>query len=410
MAAHAQSHSHRGRWISFGLALAVVAALATAGVLAARSHGSPSALASVKPKVVPLEVIGTNPVANATDVPSSAALTVDLSAPLASGSALPVLTPPVPGTWSAVSTTELQFQSASPLVPGQHETLTMPGGPNGMLSDQGQRLAATDTVSFTVAPGSTLRLQQLLAQLGYLPVDFTPATQPTSPQQEADPQQGTFAWRWPNLPASLTSLWSAGTANVITQGAVMQFEAQNGLATDGVAGPEVWTALLKAASTGTADPQPYDYVLVSKTLPENVTVYKDGAPVYNTPASRGSATSTGVTPSTGSSGPATATPRATAASRCRRPTPPSSGRSPRSGRSSPSSSHLAAEASRASTVLGGRRLGQGVLDQRMVQAELAQRAAGEAGRRQRLGGLGDGEDVEVPELPEPRRGDVGVES
>jgi len=287
MAAHAQSHSHRGRWISFGLALAVVAALATAGVLAARSHGSPSALASVKPKVVPLEVIGTNPVANATDVPSSAALTVDLSAPLASGSALPVLTPPVPGTWSAVSTTELQFQSASPLVPGQHETLTMPGGPNGMLSDQGQRLAATDTVSFTVAPGSTLRLQQLLAQLGYLPVDFTPATQPTSPQQEADPQQGTFAWRWPNLPASLTSLWSAGTANVITQGAVMQFEAQNGLATDGVAGPEVWTALLKAASTGTADPQPYDYVLVSKTLPENVTVYKDGAPVYNTPANTG---------------------------------------------------------------------------------------------------------------------------
>jgi peptidoglycan hydrolase-like protein with peptidoglycan-binding domain len=288
MAAHAHSHSHRGRWISFGLALAVVAALATAGVLAARSHGSPTAaLASVKPKVVPLEVIGTNPGANATDVPPSATLTVDLSAPLASGSALPVLTPPVPGTWSSVSSTELQFQSAAPLVPGQHETLTMPGGPNGMLSDQGQRLAATDTVSFSVAPGSTLRLQQLLAQLGYLPLDFTPATQPTSPQQEADPQQGTFAWRWANLPASLTSLWSAGAANVITQGAVMAFEQQNGLATDGVAGPEVWTALLKAASTGAADPQPYDYVVVSKTLPETVTVYKDGAPVYNTPANTG---------------------------------------------------------------------------------------------------------------------------
>ena len=286
MAAHAQSH--RGRWLSLLLAVAVLAALAAAGVLVARTHGSPTAaVASVKPKVVPLEVVGTNPGANATDVPSSAALTVDLSAPLAKDSPLPTLSPPVSGTWSSLSTTELQFVSSGPLVPGQQETLTIPGGPNGLVSDQGQRLAATDTISFTVAPGSTLRLQQLLAQLGYLPLNFTPATQPTSPQQEADPQQGTFAWRWPNLPASLTSLWTAGTANVITQGAVMRFEDVNGLATDGIAGPLVWTALLKAASTGAADPQSYDYVVVSKTLPENVTVYKDGAAVYNTLANTG---------------------------------------------------------------------------------------------------------------------------
>lgn len=286
MAAHAQSH--RGRWLSLLLAAAVLAALAAAGVLVARTHGSPTdAVASVKPKVVPLEVVGTNPGANSTDVPSSAALTVDLSAPLAKDSPLPTLSPPVSGTWSSLSTTELQFVSSGPLVPDQQETLTIPGGPNGLVSDQGQRLAATDTISFTVAPGSTLRLQQLLAQLGYLPLNFTPATQPTSPQQEADPQQGTFAWRWSNLPASLTSLWTAGTANVITQGAVMRFEDVNGLATDGIAGPLVWTALLKAASTGAADPQPYDYVVVSKTLPENVTVYKDGAAVYNTLANTG---------------------------------------------------------------------------------------------------------------------------
>jgi lipoprotein-anchoring transpeptidase ErfK/SrfK len=286
MAAHAQSH--RGRWLSFGLAVALLAALAVAGTLVARSNGSPSsAVASVRPKVVPLEVVGTNPGANATDVPSSATITVDLSAPLAHGSPLPTLSPPVAGAWSSLSSTELQFVSSGPLVPGQHETLTIPGGPGGLVSDQGQRLAATDTLSFTVAPGSTLRLQQLLAQLGYLPLNFTPATQPTSPQQEADPQQGTFAWRWPNLPASLTSLWSAGSANVITQGAVMAFEEQNGLATDGIAGPEVWTALLQAASTGAADPQPYDYVLVSKTLPESVTVYKNGVPVYTTPANTG---------------------------------------------------------------------------------------------------------------------------
>ena len=37
---------------------------------------------------------------------------------------------------------------------------------------------------------------------------------------------------------------SVSTNNVITQGAVMNFENQNGLKTDGLAGPQVWTDLL----------------------------------------------------------------------------------------------------------------------------------------------------------------------
>ncbi len=54
-----------------------------------------------------------------------------------------------------------------------------------------------------VAAGSTLRLQQLLAQLGYLPVTFTPAGPLSAPQELAQPQEGTFAWRFAE-PAALT--------------------------------------------------------------------------------------------------------------------------------------------------------------------------------------------------------------
>ena len=67
----------------------------------------------------------------------------------------------------------------------------------------------------------------------------------------------------------------------------MAFETQHGLDTTGTAGPATWTALLQAAAAGATDPQPYDYVYVSKTLPETATVYQNGAKVYSTPANTG---------------------------------------------------------------------------------------------------------------------------
>jgi lipoprotein-anchoring transpeptidase ErfK/SrfK len=49
----------------------------------------------------------------------------------------------------------------------------------------------------------------------------------------------------------------------------------------------VWTALLNAVQGGQADALPYDYVYVSKTLPETATVYENGAAVYSTLANTG---------------------------------------------------------------------------------------------------------------------------
>ncbi|HEY3943423.1 MAG TPA: L,D-transpeptidase family protein [Acidimicrobiales bacterium] len=274
-----------------GVCILVAALLATGSLLLAHSQGSPAS-ADPKPAVLPLNVVGTTPADSASDVASSATISVALSAPLAPDSPMPSLSPPVTGTWAQVSPNDLEFVPAGPLVPGAAETLTVPGGRAGLRGAQGQHLATTTTSSFTVAPGSVLRLQQLLAELGYLPLTFTPAAAPTSPQQAADPQLGAFSWRWANQPASLTSLWTEGSMNVITKGAVMSFESQHGLTTDGLAGPQVWTDLLAAAASGSNDPQAYGYVLVSQSLPESATVYQNGAAVYST------AVNTGVTGAT----------------------------------------------------------------------------------------------------------------
>ena len=93
----------------------------------------------------------------------------------------------------------------SAFVPGTVETITVPGGADGSSGSRGQHLAAPVTASFTVAPGSTLRLQQMLAELGYLPLNFTAASPLTSPTQEGSAQAGAFTWRWADQPASLTS-------------------------------------------------------------------------------------------------------------------------------------------------------------------------------------------------------------
>ena len=83
------------------------------------------------------------------------------------------------------------------------------------------------------------------------------------------------------------ALWTVGTPNQITTGAVMAFESQHNMKTDGIAGPAVWSSCSADAAAGTVDRRPYNYVYVSKTLPETTTVYSNGAVVYSTRANTG---------------------------------------------------------------------------------------------------------------------------
>jgi len=279
---HKSTHG-RARWWVVAVAVVALAVAAAGFALIPRSHSPAAATTSAPPPV--LSVLSTAP--TGANVDSGAVISVQFSTDLAPGSPLPTLSPAVAGQWAVLSPTLLQYEATAPLVPGAQETITVPDGAHGIVGSRGQHLAAPFTASFTVAPGSTLRLQQMLAELGYLPLNFTAASPLTSPTQEGDPQVGTFTWRWADQPVSLTSLWTPGTYNVITKGAVMNFESQHNLKVDGIAGPAVWTAVLTAVENGQGDALPYGYVYVSQNLPESATVYENGVETYRTVANTG---------------------------------------------------------------------------------------------------------------------------
>ncbi len=234
----------------------------------------------------PLTVATVTPTSGTTGVPTDATLSVQFSGPLSATSPTPSLNPAVAGVWREVTPDTFAFVASGPFVPSSSETITVPGGAGGVTGADGKTLAQSATATFSVATGTTLRLQQLLAQLGYLPLSFTPARPLSAPQEAAQAQEGTFNWRWTE-PASLVGLWTVGTPNQITAGAVMAFESQHNMKTDGVAGPAVWQQLLSDAGAGTVDGSPYNYVYVSKALPETTTVYSNGAEVYSTRANTG---------------------------------------------------------------------------------------------------------------------------
>jgi peptidoglycan hydrolase-like protein with peptidoglycan-binding domain len=276
-------------------ALVVVAALVIAGastviirMTATTADASPSAPSPKTTAIskAALTVVGTTPADTAANVASDSTITVNVSTPLAANTPMPTLTPPVAGTWQHMTPTTLVFQPTSPFVPSSVETVTIPSGATGLQSAGGRTLDQPSTVHFSIAAGSTLRLQELLAQLGYLPLTFTSTAPLSSPQEMAQPQVGTFAWRWA-MPASLESLWTQGTDNVITHGAVMTFQDQNGLGTDGVAGPQVWQKLLDNVAASKVNTVAYTYAYVSQALPQTLTVYSNGAVAYTTPANTG---------------------------------------------------------------------------------------------------------------------------
>jgi peptidoglycan hydrolase-like protein with peptidoglycan-binding domain len=286
----------RGRPIVLALVVVVLVGAVAVGAYALGKHHPPTGAgnhssaggATATTAVQPLTVVSTTPPTGTTNVPSDQVVNVRLSSPVDTGSAMPTFTPPVPGTWLKVGPTTLSFAATAPFIPTMAETLTIPAGASGLRSKSGALLTSPVAVSFTVAQASTERLQQLLAQLNYLPVSYTAAAPLASPIEAATAQTGTFAWRWAATPPSLTSLWTQGAEDVITKGAVMNFENQHGLTVDGVVGRRVWSALLADAASGRVNANPYTYVFVSKQLPQALTVFENGAPVLvNIPVNTG---------------------------------------------------------------------------------------------------------------------------
>jgi len=218
-------------------------------------------------------------------------LTLTFAQPVGSvlGSRLPELEPAMPGHWEQVDSHTLTFRpSGLGLGIGGTVFVRVPGR----------------TVAWRVGPGSTLRLQELLARLGYLPVRWRQAASaaPTPASEVAaavSAPQGTFSWRYAQTPVSLQTLWKPGSWNVVTQGAVMRFENVHGMATDGVAGPQVWRALMHDDLTGRRYDSGYSYVFVHETIPQSMSLWHAGRVIVTSPGNTGIAsapTATGTWP------------------------------------------------------------------------------------------------------------------
>jgi Bacterial Ig-like domain/L,D-transpeptidase catalytic domain len=251
---------------------------------------TPSSSAAVG--TAPVRVVSVTPTAGATRVDGANSVTVTFNEAVAPNTPRPVLRPSVPGTWSAQGNS-LVFTPATAFAPSTKETVVIPAGAHGVRSSGGRILAKPMTEHFTTGTYSQARLAQLLAQLGYLPLNFSPQVtgvgriqvpqaqvqQNTSQQALAyNPPVGAFSWSQ-TYPSTLTSLWSAGSPNVVVKGAVMAFQSEHKMTINGAVTPKLWTALFRAMQTQQRNKNGYTYAVANKGSPETLTIWHDGRQV-----------------------------------------------------------------------------------------------------------------------------------
>ncbi len=246
-----------------------------------------------------LQVVAVTPAAGARGVNGLSLIRVQFSAPLAPSSPMPTLSPSIAGTWTlqgdaAVFTPTVGYSENTRV------TVKIPGGLAGVISVAGANAGDGGTLgsdlspSFTTGSFSTMRLQQLLAQLGYLPLTWTPESDttisPTNAQAELaaayNAPAGTFKWQ-SGYPWNLTDQWKTGSYNILDDGAVRAFESVTGLTMDGSAGYAVWSDLFKAVAKGKDNPNGYTYALASQYSPENLRIWHNGRLVLESPANTG---------------------------------------------------------------------------------------------------------------------------
>ncbi len=150
-------------------------------------------------------------------------ITLTFSKPLsrALGSDRPPVSPSTQGTWHTLNSHTIIFRPEGyGYGLGAKVTIALP---SGVRLVGGQQTGTSDGGTWIVPGGSTLRLQQMLAMLGYLPLRFTYAGKDVALTPKAQesaavkPPAGKFYWRYPNTPAALVSFWAPGASGVVTQ-------------------------------------------------------------------------------------------------------------------------------------------------------------------------------------------------
>jgi peptidoglycan hydrolase-like protein with peptidoglycan-binding domain len=284
----------RGAALTAGSAgLVLVAGISIAAFAAPGSHAAavPSAQSSgnAQPNG-PFQVVSITPARGARDVNGATPIWVQFSAPLSASSQLPQISPKLPGNWQVQGDLAV-FVPTGGFFQDTRVKVTVPAGAS---SGAGGTLGSAVTDTYTTGSFSTLRLQQLLAQLGYLPLTWTPESRsvisPGNAQAQVaaaySPPAGTFSWQ-SGYPSDLMDQWKAGASNILDDGAIRAFESVNGLTMDGVAGSAVWSDLLAAVAKGKHNPNGYTYALANQNLPETLTVWHDGHVVLESAANTG---------------------------------------------------------------------------------------------------------------------------
>ena len=248
---------------------------------------------------VALQMVSMTPAAGSKGVNGTRPIRVQFSVPLAPNSPMPTLSPSIAGHW-AVQKNAAVFTPAVGWSQKTKVTVKIPGGLAGVVSAEGATSGDGGTLgsdlsrSFTTGSFSNMRLQQLMAQLGYLPMTFKAAPGPAIGATSAKAQlaaayhapAGTFTWK-SGWPWALRSQWKPGKANILQVGAIRAFESVHKMTMDGIAGKALWSKLFTAVAKGQKNPNGYTYALANQHYPENLTVWHNGKVVLKTLANTG---------------------------------------------------------------------------------------------------------------------------
>ena len=306
--------------------------IAAQGGQPASGHAAGGAAAAKEAAVrVPLRVVAISPASGTKDVNGAATITVTYNQKPPASAPLPALSPAIAGSWQRTGDTVV-FTPAAGYPQGSHVTVTVAGTADSGVADSAAKAAAASpavsasgspkasaaaakaasaatsspavakastaaalgSATFSTADYSTVRLQQIMAQLGYLPLTWTPAAGATVPGGSAaaqlsaayQPPAGKFQWE-SGYPSELKSFWSQGSSNTMDRGAIMGFEAAHNLTVDGTASAKVWAALLTAAAKDQKNTSGYSYAIASKSLPESLTIWHNGTKVFSSLANTG---------------------------------------------------------------------------------------------------------------------------
>ncbi len=243
------------------------------------------------------------PAAGAT-IRSDTPITLTFSKPVSAvlGSHLPTVSPTGAGRWHTISSHAIRFTpSGYGYGLGQRVSIPLPAGVR--LAGAAPHASASTGI-WNVPGGSTVRLQQMLAQLGYLPmkVNYTsgqPANTLAAQEIAAEtPPKATISFAYADTPAGLKSQWDGpATAGELTKGALMKFQYDHDLQVTGYEDPQTWRALFMAVIKNQRNTFGYTFVSVSEGSPESLFVWHSGKTVLsNIPVNTGvsgAATQTG---------------------------------------------------------------------------------------------------------------------